>query len=127
MKTANVSAIKLNCQDNCEAPLCPLDCHEKAQWLPDEAICNSKTVPRPSWVKTQRKIQKLFAKGLIMDAECFTIPMLQGMKRVGKGLHGRKPENLYHNRTSEDTQKPSISRRMPLFKAEKRGIPSGCV
>ena len=101
----------MNCnKDDCTTTICPLDCHEKAQWFPDEAICTSKSVTRPGWVKTQRKIQKLFLKGLVTDSECFTIPMLEGMKRVGKGVHGMKPENLYHNRTGEDIQKPSISR-----------------
>jgi hypothetical protein len=91
--------MKNNCFDNCEVPLCPLDCHEKAQWFPDEAICNSRAIARPSWIKTQRKIQKLFSKGHITNEECFTIPMLQGIQRVGKGLHGMKPEYLDKNAT----------------------------
>lgn len=68
-----------------EAPLCPVECHEKAQ---RSAICNSKTFARPSWVKTQKKIRKLFSKGLMTDAECFTIPMLCDIKRWAKDFMG---------------------------------------
>jgi len=86
---------KLPCQDNCQAPLCPLDCHDKAIWYPDDDICYSKTISKPAWVSAQRKIQRLYRLGLIDSGECFTRPMLEGLKRIGKGLHGMKPERLH--------------------------------
>ena len=113
--------------ESCDCPLCPLEPSAHTQWFPGEAICNSKVVTKPPWVKTQRKIRRLFSKGLITADDCFTISMLEDIKRVGKGLHGIKPENLYRNRTGEDAQKPSISHRMPFLKAEKRGITNSCV
>jgi hypothetical protein len=87
---------KINCpsREGCAAPLCPLEPHPNSQWFADEDVCNSKSVSKPHWVKTQRKIQKLFLRELITDAECFTIPTLQTIKRVRKGLRGMKPENM---------------------------------
>jgi len=112
--------MKSNCFDNCEASLCPLETSHGAQWFPDESVCNSKSIAKPPWVKTQRKIQRLFLKGLVLETECFTIDMLQGIKRVGKGLHGMKPENLYRKEVSLTSQKPSISRRIPFLKAKEQ-------
>jgi hypothetical protein len=43
----------------------------------------------------QRKIQRLHRQGLIDNGECFTWPMLEGLKRIIKGLHGIKPGNLH--------------------------------
>jgi len=95
MITDTNSITKLPCQDNCEAPLCPIDCHDKAVWYPEDEICHSKAIHKPAWVGTQRKIQRLYWRGLVNDDECFTRPMLEGLKRIGKGLHGMKPENLH--------------------------------
>jgi hypothetical protein len=96
MKTNTNSITKLPCQDNCQAPLCPLDCHDKAVWYPDDDICYSKAISKPAWVSIQRKIQRLYLKGFITENECFTITMLQNIKRVGKGLRGMKPEKLHN-------------------------------
>jgi hypothetical protein len=90
---------KLPCQDNCQAPLCPLDCHDKAIWYPEDDICYSKAISKPTWVSTQRKIQRLFKHGLIDAGECFTRALLDNLKRVGKGLHGLRPENLHKDST----------------------------
>jgi len=87
---------KLPCMDTCEAPLCPAACHDKAQWFPDEAICHSKTIAKPTWVKTQRKIQRLLIKGRIDTEVCFTIPMLEGIKAV-RHPKGMRPEDLFRN------------------------------
>jgi len=88
---------KLPCQDNCQAPLCPIDCHDKAIWYPDDDICYSKAINKPAWVSAQRKIQRLNRRALIDSGECFTWPMLEGIKRIGKGLHGIKPEKLHQD------------------------------
>ena len=90
---------RLPCQDNCGAPLCPLDCHDKAIWYPEDDICHSKVITKPSWVGAQRKIQRLHRQGLIDGGECFTRPMLEGLKRIGRGLHGIKPETLHKDNT----------------------------
>jgi len=97
MITDTNSITKLPCQDNCEAPLCPIDCHDKAVWYPDDEICHSKVINKPAWVGTQRKIQRLYRRGLVNDDECFTRSMLEGLQRIGKGLHGIRPEKLYKN------------------------------
>ncbi|MFA5399311.1 MAG: hypothetical protein WC169_02040 [Dehalococcoidia bacterium] len=99
MKTNINSITKLPCQHNCQAPLCPLDCHDNAVWYPDDDICHSKAITKPAWVGAQRKIQRLYQKGLVDDSECFTRPMLEGIKRIGKGLHGMKPEKLHRDST----------------------------
>lgn len=97
----------------CAAPLCPIDCHEKAQWFPDEDICNSKTIAKPFWVKTQRKIKKLYSKAIVSDEYCFTLPMLQAMKVVRRPK-GMRPEDLYKNSTCQTRHNVSISRALPL-------------
>lgn len=116
-----------DCYEDCSVPICPKNPLLNAQWFPDEGICNAKHLDKPPWVKTQRKIQRLFLKGLIAADECFTIPLMDSIKRVGKGLHGIKPENLHRNHIDKDAQKPSISCRMPFFKAVKGGITSSCM
>ena len=95
MKTDTNSITKLSCQDNCQAPLCPLDCHDKAVWYPEDDACYSKAISKPSWVSAQRKIQSLHRLGLTDSVECFTRPLLERFKRIGKGLHGMKPEKIY--------------------------------
>ena len=101
MITDTSSITKLPCQDNCQAPLCPLDCRDKAIWYPEDDICHSKAICKPNWVSTQRKIQRLYRQGLIDSGECFTRPMLEGLKRIVKGLHGMKPENLHKESTGQ--------------------------
>jgi hypothetical protein len=97
MKTDTNNITKLRCQDNCQAPLCPLDCHDKAVWYPEDDICYSKAISQPAWVSTQRKIQRLFKQGFIGSEECFTRALLESLKRIGKGLHGIKPERLHND------------------------------
>jgi len=101
MKKDNINTMQLPCQDNCQAPLCPLDCHEKAVWYPDDNVCYSKAISKPAWVSAQRKIQRLYRQGFIDNGECFTRPMLEGLKRIVKGLHGIKPENLHKDGTGQ--------------------------
>jgi hypothetical protein len=84
---------------DCTAPLCPLDCHDKATWFPDEDICNSYPNRLTSWVKTQRKIRRLYLKGMIGDEYCFTLSIIQAIKQVKKGLRGIRPEDQYRNDT----------------------------
>ena len=95
MKTEINSTTKLPCQDNCQAPLCPIGCHDMAVWYPEDDICHSKVIVKPGWVSAQRKIQRLHRQELIDSGECFTRPLLERLKRIGKGLHGMKPEKIY--------------------------------
>ena len=91
---------KLSCMDNCDAPLCPLAYQNSAQWFPDEDVCKSLAYRRLPWIRTQRKIHRLYLKGGIAgDETCFTQSMLENIKHVRKGIQGIKPENLYKRGT----------------------------
>lgn len=95
MRNNNTS--KLPCQANCDAPLCPLEYRDKAQWFPDEEICRSRAHLHLHWIKMQRKIKRLLINGKILgDETCYTLPMLQAIKsvRLPKGV---RPEDLYRN------------------------------
>ena len=95
---------KLPCQDNCDAPLCPLECHEMAQWFADEDVCRSRAHWHIHWIKIQRKIKRLLVNGRIPgDETCFTLPMLKAMKSVRRPK-GIRPEDLYRNGTGQARQ-----------------------
>lgn len=82
--------------EGCSAPLCPLEPLTDSQWFPDEDICHSRVITKTSWIKTQRKIQRLFLKGRIDSETCFTIPALGEIKAV-RHPKGIRPEDMYRN------------------------------
>lgn len=74
----------------CGAPLCPLDesLIGNQIWYPDEEICKRKDFQNLDWVKKQKAI----AKGKAPQDRYFTIPMLQAIKQVRKGIEGINPD-----------------------------------
>ena len=69
--------------ESCLAPLCPLDPSSlKGIWYPDEEICHSRTYASLPWVRGQRKIGRVCARGY------FTLEMLQRNCIVKKGIAG---------------------------------------
>jgi len=69
--------------ESCVAPLCPLDPTSlKGVWYADEEICRSRTYANIAWIKAQRKIGRVGAKGY------FTLEMLRRNCIVKKGIAG---------------------------------------
>lgn len=69
--------------ESCVAPLCPLDqASLKGVWYADEEICRSRTYANIAWIKAQRKIGRVGAKGY------FTLEMLRRNCIVKKGIAG---------------------------------------
>jgi len=87
--------------DQCKSPLCPLDPNPGHIWYPDEEVCHMRNPP--GWVRKQRKIARL---PQIDPDRYFTIPMLQAIRRVGRGLRGANAEVL-------STDKGWLARRQP--------------
>ena len=83
--------------NTCDAPLCPKDINPKIVWYPGETICLLRSVP--DWVKKQKKIAKVYGlKGDNMDARFdlgyFTVPMLEKVLKIGRGIRGRESDKL---------------------------------
>lgn len=76
----------------CIAQLCPLDTSvgEKV-WYPDEPICQTTSIKKPDWVKTQRKI----AKRAISRNTFYAIKALKKIHRVGRGITGVSPDGRH--------------------------------
>jgi hypothetical protein len=69
--------------ESCLAPLCPLDRSSlKGIWYPDEEVCRSRTYASLPWIRGQRKIGRVGARGY------FTLEMLQRNCIVKKGIAG---------------------------------------
>jgi hypothetical protein len=69
--------------ENCVAPLCPLDAASlKGVWYADEEICRSRTYANLPWIRGQRKIGRVGARGY------FTLEMLRRNCIVKKGIAG---------------------------------------
>lgn len=76
--------------DGCNAPLCPLvEESKEAVWYPDEEVCNHR--PFIKWQKTQKKIARLFRKGMVDVNGYFTIESLTNIKLVRPGIKGSSP------------------------------------
>lgn len=73
--------------EDCLAPLCPLDRNSlKGVWYPDEEICRSRSYVNLPWIRGQRKIGRVGARGY------FTLEMLQRNCIVKKGIAGLDPD-----------------------------------
>ena len=73
--------------ESCFAPLCPLDpASLKGIWYADEEICRSRTYASLPWIRGQRKIGRVGARGY------FTLEMLQRNCIVKKGIAGLDPD-----------------------------------
>lgn len=69
--------------ESCQAPLCPLDQSSlKGVWYADEEICRSRPHAGLAWIKGQRKIGRVKARGY------FTLEMLWRNCIVKKGIVG---------------------------------------
>jgi hypothetical protein len=69
--------------ESCHAPLCPLDAASlKGVWYADEEICRSRTYANLPWVRGQRKIGRVGARGY------FTLEMLRINCIVKRGIAG---------------------------------------
>ncbi|MHB8772805.1 MAG: hypothetical protein ACYC7J_17565 [Syntrophales bacterium] len=69
--------------ENCMAPLCPLDpASLKGVWYADEEICRSRTHANLPWIKGQRRIGRVKARGY------FTLEMLKRNCIVKRGIAG---------------------------------------
>jgi hypothetical protein len=77
--------------EGCGAPICPMDdaTRDVAQWYPDEEICGLREFRKEKWRIAQRKIAK---KATNTDTY-FTMPMLNAVGMVCKGIKGAKPDN----------------------------------
>lgn len=72
--------------EGCSSPLCPLDpVSLKGIWYPDEEICRSRTHADLPWIKGQRKIGRVKARGY------FTLEMLRRNCIVKRGIAGLDP------------------------------------
>jgi hypothetical protein len=92
-----------------------------AQWYPDEDICHAKTANKPAWVKTQRKIRRLYLEGGISgDETCFTLTMLQSIRTV-RHPKGMRPEDLYKNRGGRTSTMCQFIADMPLNSFREKG------
>lgn len=79
----------------CEANICTNDEEPYLRtWFPDEVICTAR--PQTSWIKKQRKIQKLYQAGKIERDRYFTLRMLEEMQAV------RRPEGISSERPVEE-------------------------
>ena len=76
--------------ENCEAILCPLDVKPCTEWYPGEPICIRRDFRSISWIRTQRRINKVACSSDYF----FNIPMLQIIERVHRGLVGANPERV---------------------------------
>jgi hypothetical protein len=73
--------------ESCLAPLCPLDTTSlKGVWYADEEICRSRTYANLPWIRSQRKIGRVKARGY------FTLEMLQRNCIVKRGITGLDPD-----------------------------------
>jgi hypothetical protein len=69
--------------ESCHAPLCPLDqISLKGVWYADEEICRSRSYTALSWIRSQRKIGRVKARGY------FTLEMLRRNCIVKTGIAG---------------------------------------
>ena len=69
--------------ESCHAPLCPLDAASlKGVWYADEEICRSRIYASLPWIRGQRKIGRVKAKGY------FTLEMLRQNCIVKQGIAG---------------------------------------
>ena len=73
--------------EGCGSPLCPLDPNPGHIWYPGEEVCRNRNPA--DWVRKQRKIARLTQIG---NDRFFSIPMIQSIHRVGRGLKGANPE-----------------------------------
>lgn len=95
--------------DGCSAPLCPVDTDsvEGGIWYSDGEICRRRDFQNLDWIKRQRQIAKL----KVTKDKYFTVPMLQAIKQVRKGIQGINPDQLL-----EETKKAERK-----WIAEKKG------
>jgi len=91
----------------CSAPLCPLDesLIGNQIWYPHEEICKRKGFQNLDWVKKQKAI----AKGKAPQDRYFTIPMLQAIKQVRKGIEGINPDQPL--KQAEETERKWIAQK----------------
>jgi len=69
--------------ESCHAPLCPLDpISLNGVWYADEEICRSRSHTALPWIRSQRKIGRVRARGY------FTLEMLRRNCVVKKGIAG---------------------------------------
>lgn len=84
------------CQNfnNCDAVLCPMDeiSINSGIWYPDEEICKRNDFRQLIWIRKQRAVQKLVAKGKATTDRYFTVNMLQIIKGVRRGIEGINPD-----------------------------------
>ena len=73
--------------EGCKSPLCPFDPNPGHIWYPGEEVCRSRYPA--NWVRKQRKIARL---SQIDNDRFFSIPMIQSIRRVGRGLKGANPD-----------------------------------
>ncbi len=93
--------------EECLAPLCPLDPGSlKGVWYADEEICRSRTYANLPWIRGQRKIRRVGAKGY------FTLEMLRRNCIVKKGIAGLD---------SDEAEEPQL-RRWLADHPERRGM-----
>jgi hypothetical protein len=93
--------------EECLAPLCPLDPRSlKGIWYADEEICRSRTYANLPWIRGQRKIGRVGAKGY------FTLEMLRRNCIVKKGIAGLDPD---------EAEEPQL-RRWLSDHPERRGM-----
>jgi hypothetical protein len=69
--------------ESCHAPLCPLDpISLNGVWYADEEVCRSRSYTALPWIRSQRKIGRVMARGY------FTLEMLRRNCIVKKGIAG---------------------------------------
>jgi len=79
-----------NFEKGCSAPLCPLDENSITNqiWYPGvEEICSRKDFQSLDWIQKQKAIVKAKAPA----EKYFTVPMLQAINQVRKGIQGLDP------------------------------------
>ena len=80
--------------EGCDVSICPLQ-PDRGIFYPGEETCQARRFKGERWIKTQRKINRLFSKGQIDDYRYFTINELTDIKVVRKGLKGTDPDRPY--------------------------------
>ena len=93
--------------ESCQAPLCPLDQSSlKGIWYADEEICRSRAYAGLAWIRGQRKIGRVKARGY------FTLEMLRRNCIVKRGIAGLD---------SDAEEEPQL-RRWLADHTERRGM-----
>jgi len=79
--------------EGCKAPICPMDnSFNQAVWYADEDICKSYKYRKEHWRKIQVRVKRV---NTITPVDgCFSLYMLEGIKRVMRGIAGKNPNRV---------------------------------